>query len=1176
MFQKDTFRLIRKTFKRFVTIFLIVLIGVGFMVGLMSSAPTMQMSVDKYFDNTNFMDIQLYSSYGFDDRDIEALKKAENIDTLFATKFTDVFLKNDTSTVVTRVQEIDSNVNQYQLIEGRMPQKRNEALALGSSSFGAYFKVGDKAELYLEDEDLSETLEYTEYEIVGIVKTPQYMASSREVSTLDNLTLSTVIYVDNDNFLNDYYTSVYLTFKDANKFNTFNTEYLDFIEENVNILNDTIDEQENVRKQEIIDEITEEVEKGEKELEEKIADAQKEIDDGKKELENANIQILVGEAQLESSEEQLKKGEEEIAKNKKTLKDGEKQLDKAKDEIASQADMSYDEAAASIKAAYGVYTMVNSALDNPDGTPEDAINREIDDKNAEIDALNQENTTLRNKNNELLERNTVLTAEISVLEEEIENLKNNSSSDNNNGENETPDEPDDTDKTDNSKNNNAHIMLLTDVSAEIIAKEAELTAKKAELDINNQTIADNEAAITENSQKISSLRSEIIELNGLKSVVNDESLKEVGPLIDNMFNGDVTAAYKGILQLEAAETELEYGKRQLTAAEAEIEAGKTQIEDAKKQLEDGKKEYKDGLRKIEDAQDELDKEYEKARIDIDKAKQELADLPEAEWMVLDREEHYSTAMYKGNTDQMKRIGDVFPMLFCLVGALVCMTTMKRLVDEQRSQIGVFSALGFSKGKIISKYAIYALSASIIGSVIGIPIGVFSLPWVIYFCWQMMYDLPPMVLTMPAYIAVIGVGLFTLLMVWVTVSVVRGTLKECPSQLMRPKAPRTAKKVFLENIPFIWRRLSFTSKVTARNIIRYKSRFFMTVIGVAGCTSLLVLGFAIKGSIGQVITRQYGDILHYDLTIALEDNEYLDGIYTELMDDRNVEYAVPYMTYSAMAKSDDEEKAIQVYVMDDRDIYDVIDLKDRKTKEKLSIRDGAVISEKYAKLCNIKVGDTIVVESANGIKKDIEISGICEMYTQHFLFIGDKYYEDIFNETVYCDNIAVDAVDNNELLAKFEDTEGIKTIADFADTIATFSSMLDTLDIIVVVIIIAAGSLALVVIMNLTEVNISERIREIATLKVLGFNNKEVYSYIFKEVFILSLIGMVLGLPLGRLELIFVMDIIEMEMVMFSTVVEPLTYLYGFGIIMLFTIMVIMLMRKTLRNVEMVESLKSVE
>ena len=1162
MFHKDTFRLIRKTRKRFITILLIVLLGVGFMVGLMCSAPTMRASVDKYFDEYSFMDIQLYSSYGFDDRDIDALRKSDNIDKLFATKFVDVFVKNDDTSIVTRVQELESDVNKYVLTDGRMPKNKNEALALGGSdaSFGSVYKVGDKIKLYLDDEDLSETLRELEYEIVGVVRTPQYMASSRETSTLNNLSLTTVIYVDNDNFINDYYTSVYLTFKDSKNYNSFDAEYEEFIEDNIDMLEDIIDEQEVVRRDEIIEEITVEIEDGEKELNEEIAKAQAELDDGKKQLEDAYVQLLVGEAQLETSEKQMSSGSEEIEKNKKTIADAEKQINEAKQKIADEADLSYDEAATSIKAAYGVYTMVNQMLADPDNTPEATISKNIEEKQQEIEDLQAENDR---------------------LQDEIDELRNNSSSDSGSSDNSNSDSINsDNSSSDNNQSNSGNDSSSNSNSfdfewPDFSFPDSIATFNTSFLSVDEQ-IAEKQQQIDDNKARIEVLRREIVELRSVQSMVGDETLAEIPPMIDEMFGGSVTDAYNGIIALEDAAAELEYGKKQLAAAEAELTAGVKQIEDAKKQLADGRKEYEKGLAELEDAQKTLDEEYEKARIELDKAKQELSELPDAEWTILDRDMHYSTLMFKDNADQMQRIGNVFPMLFCLVAALVCMTTMKRLVDEERSQIGVFSAIGFSKGKIVSKYVIYALSASLIGSGIGMPIGVLSLPWVIYTCWRMMYDLPDMTLYMPVSIGALGVCLFTFLMVWVTFTVVRGVLKECPSQLMRPKAPRTAKKVFLEKIPFIWKRLSFTSKVTARNIIRYKSRFFMTVIGVAGCTSLLVLGFAIKGSISQVISLQFGEIITYDTSITLENSDYLDNIYDDLLDSSKVEHAVPYMTYSAMGYYDGEEKAIQAYVMDEDEIANAFDLRDRKTKDVITLEDGVVISEKYADLCGISVGDDIVIESSNGIKKSVEVTAICEMYTQHFLFISDKFYEKTFDETVHFDNIAVTSTDSGAVVKQYEDFDGVKTIADFSETIATFSSMLDTLDIIVIVIIISAGALALVVIMNLTEVNISERIREIATLKVLGFNNSEVYSYIFKEVFLLSLFGMILGLPLGKLELIFVMDIIEMEMVMFSTVVEPFSYIAGFVIIMIFTLLVIMLMRKTLRNVQMVESLKSVE
>ena len=647
-------------------------------------------------------------------------------------------------------------------------------------------------------------------------------------------------------------------------------------------------------------------------------------------------------------------------------------------------------------------------------------------------------------------------------------------------------------------------------------------------------------------------------------------------MIDEMFDGDVTAAYKSIMQLEDAIAQVEAGKKELASGKREMAEGKKRILAAKATLEEGRAEYEKGLKELEDGQKELNEESEKARIELDKAKQELEDLPDAEWIVLDRTSHFSSYMFENNSDQMAKIGYVFPVLFFLVAALVCMTTMKRLVDEERSQIGVFSALGFSSMKIASKYIIYALAASLAGSMLAIPIGMGIFPTVVYFCWRLMYDLPDMVMTMPAYIAVLGVCSFTLLMALVTFAVARGVLKENPSRLMRPKAPKTAKKIFLEYSSPLWKRMSFTSKVTARNIIRYKSRFFMTVIGVAGCTSLLVLGFAIKDSVSQVVSIQYGDIITYDTTMTLENSDDMEAMLETLKDDRDVLYAVPHMTYSSMAYLDGDEKAISIYVMEEDEISDIIDLRQRKNGQPLDIRNGAVISEKFSKLYGISVGDDITVESSNGIKKEVEVTGICEMYTQHYLFISRENYEDIFNETVYYDSIALTSAEGADLTGEYKEADGVKSIVDFSGMKATFNNMFDSLDIIIVVIILAAGSLALVVIMNLTEVNISERIREIATLKVLGFNNNEVYSYIFKEVFILSLIGIVTGLPFGKLELVFVMDIIDMEMVMFSTAVKPASYLYAFLITLTFTVLVILLMRKTLRNVKMVESLKSVE
>ena len=1180
MFHRDTFRLIKKTRKRFITILLIVLIGVAFMVGLMSSASTMRVSVDKYMDRSDFMDLQLYSSYGFDDRDVDALKKSKDISGIYPTKFTDVFSQKDESNIVTRVQELDSTVNRITLSEGRMPQAADEALALGSSSFGSVYSVGDTVSLFLEDENLEETLAVTEYKIVGIARTPQYMASSRETSNLNNLTLDTVIFVEKENFLADYYTSIYITLKGAEEYTAFSDRYKDYVTEKTDDLDKIIKKQENVRKEEIIEEIKQKVADGEKELEEEISKAQAEIDSGRKQLEDAYIQILVGEAQITANESQISAGQQELAANEALLASAENQIAAGKKQITDRTGRSFEESLTLIEMAYGIYNIADFVTGSGDSNS--TLQEMIDRKNREIRTLAEENLQLAGESTTLeLEKSSIGSENTAIAEENAGLVRNNTEL-----------------QVEIDNLTAANIQLEAEGKAEeVAANNLKIAENRLTIEKNNGTIAANDTKtaanntkiaaidtkiaanndkIAANNTKIGALTGELEDLNMIIGMLGNVALGSIKESINRMFGGDIKGVYNSLRQLQRAEVQLNSGRQQISAARAELEAGKARLAKAKAELEKGREEYEKGLKELEDGQKELDEEYEKARIELDKAKQQLDELPEARWIVLDRTSHFSSYMFENNSDQMAKIGYVFPVLFFLVAALVCMTTMKRLVDEERSQIGVFSALGFSKLKIASKYIIYALTASLAGSVVAIPLGMALFPTVIYFCWRLMYDLPDMVLTMPAHIAVLGVCSFTLLMAAVTFMVVKAVLKENPSRLMRPKAPKTAKKIFLEHITPLWKRMSFTSKVTARNIIRYKSRFFMTVIGVAGCTSLLVLGFAIKDSVSQVVSIQYGDIINYDTTITLEESDMMDDVMEKLKKDDDVLFAVPHMTYSSMAYTENDEKAINMYIMEEDEISDIIDLRQRRGGQPLDIKDGAVISEKFSRLCGISVGDDIVVESSNGIKKEVEVTGICEMYTQHYLFISRENYEDIFNETVHFDQIAVTSREGADLTEKYSDSEGIKSISDFSGMKATFNNMFDSLNIIIVVIILAAGSLALVVIMNLTEVNISERIREIATLKVLGFNNSEVYSYIFKEVFILSLIGIITGLPFGKLELIFVMDIIDMEMVMFSTAVQPTSYLFAFLITLAFTILVIMLMRKTLRNVQMVESLKSVE
>ena len=709
---------------------------------------------------------------------------------------------------------------------------------------------------------------------------------------------------------------------------------------------------------------------------------------------------------------------------------------------------------------------------------------------------------------------------------------------------------------------------------------AEINEEEATLDPQAEDYAEQLAALETEKQNLM-IRNTVIDRTLAEyeeNVKESDTKQEMLDAIDARFNGSIEKTYIQLKTLYEARDRLKSSRQELEEGKESIAKGQKELEDAQVKLNDGKKKYEKGLEEYNESLMTFNDEIEKAQNDLNKAEEELEALPNASWILLDRDSHYSSYMYKNTISQMSAIGYAMPFLFYLVAALVCMTTMTRLVDEQRSQIGIFLALGFSQAQIIGKYVLYALLAAIGGSIPGIISGQLVFPTVIYNTWRLMYDLPEIHLYFPIIYVVICVLAFGLLMAIVTASVVKKSLREMPSQLLRPKAPKSSKRVLLERIGFIWRRLPFTSKITARNIFRYKSRFFMTVIGVAGCTGLLVVGFGIKDSISDIVSIQYGQIFAYDYQINLENDHHLNENVAILKENLNNEEVVPFMTYTTKAYlSDKDDDTLIVEVLDARESRNVLNLRktDRRTPIELD-NSGVIVSEKFAINHKLKEGDYILVESFNGLKREVRITRICEFYFQHYLFMSESYYEETFGENVHDNAIAVKS-DDKESLSKDNSRlqEYISTV-DFSGFISQFETMIKALDFIILVIILAAGSLALVVLINLIQVNIAERIREIATLKVLGFNDHEVNSYIFKEVLLLTVIGGLLGLPLGVLEHHFIMNVINMDMMMFGMNISWLSFTFAFLITIGFTLLVSLFMRRHLNEIEMVESLKSVE
>ncbi len=1201
MFTKDTFRLIKRTFKRFLTILLMVLIGAGFMVGLMSSGPMLQESVDAYDDGYDLMDIQIYSSFGFCDEDLEAIRSTKGVERAEASKSIDAYGKIDeTTSFVTRVEEAETELNRYTLTEGRMPEKPWEALVLEGSDLSGNLEIGDVIEIYRDsgDDDVADSLKYQKFKIVGKVQSPIYLSKTLETSTYKNLALQTIIYVPNSNFIADYYTTVYITVEGAEDALAYSDEYQEIIDEAVIELKDMASFQQDYLKEDLIKEAEEEIADAEKTLAEEVADAQKEIDDGEKELADAYQDLIDGQKEIDDGwveyydgQKELEDGRQEIEDAKAELADGQRELADGRKEL-EEGQKQFDEGLNALLTQLGV-----SSLDEA----EDMLNT----ANASIGSFDELKTLITNIQTSIASQGNFLVS----VKESIE----------------------DQDDTDVTSAISEYIKANTEYISNLKIAADSLNGIKAMLPDNSDQGIDKEKVSLLQGSLLTTAKS-IDSLNTCyKIIISDESDDSISAAIEKslvIINGNVTTGDYGLIgvlsvistqldsvreslsefqkqinetltlvsTLKASEAELadgwaQYydgveqladGHRQLEEAEEELADGEKELADAyqdlidgQKEIDDGWVEYYDGVAELEDGKKELEDKVEEAEIDIAQARQDIADLPDAEWTILDRDSNYSHAMFAQTVDQMTSIGYVFPLLFYLVAALVCLTTMTRLIDEERGQIGIFSALGFSKGKIISKYLIYALLASIIGAIIGIPIGMAIYPTIIYETWKLMYYLPDMIMVMPLHIFIIGILSFAGLMMLVTYVVARGTLKSRPAELMRPKAPKKGKKILLEKVPFIWSHLSFISKINARNIFRYKSRFFMTVIGVAGCTSLLVLGFGIKDAIADIIDIQYGEIFTYNETISLEDDGYVDALQKELASDDNIDEAVSYLEYSSKVYVDDEP-VITVEVFDEDEISKVITLRNRRTKEAYSLSDGAIVSEKFAKNNNIEIGDTITIESANGIRADVLVSGITEIYFQHYIFISSDTYEAIFNENYHPDKIAVISSDTEKLRSDYGTYDGVESIVDFSSVIDNFQTMIGALDFIIIVIIFAAGSLALVVLINLTEVNISERIREIATFKVLGFYDREVDAYIFKELLILTVIGAIVGMPLGKIEHTFVMQVINMDMVMFGDNIAIISYLYGFIITLAFTLIVLVLMSRSLKKVKMVESLKSVE
>lgn len=1067
---KNTLREIKGSKSRFLSIFLICVIGVGFFSGVRATCNDMKTSADEYYDRQNLFDLRAVSTFGLTDDDKSAIEGAMPDDcSVYTSKYTDLAVHRGDKEYLTRVfSALPEGINTPVIYEGRDIENAGECL-ISCNTMREGIKLGDKITLsdLTNAEDFP--LKYEEYTVVGRYNSPMYVSvAQRGSTTIGDGSLDAFMIVPEEDFTQEVYTEIYVKSETLRKMASYSDEYENYRETLSDKLTELGEKRSVIRYDEVLGDAQKEISDGEKKLAEAKTEGREKLDNAKKELDDGKSEIESGEKELAEAKEKLDDGAKQIADAEKKLADALTELNDGKSQLA-EGKKALDENKAMLDGA-------QAQLDEK--------KREIESGKAQLDATKR-----------YLEQTGGLTAEA--------------------------------------------LARINEQEAALKAGEMQLSAAQSELSANFEKYNSALSEYNENAQKIADGEREY-----------NEGLTE--------FN----------------EKKLEY------------EQGKRDYEDGSAKIAEAKQKYADGLAEYNDGEREYSEEIAKAEKELADAKQKIADAGEAKWYIFTRDDNPGYTEYGSNAERVDRIAAIFPVFFLLVAGLVCLTTMSRMVEEQRTQIGTLKALGYGNGAVMRHYMVYAVSGAVVGGTLGAFGGCILFPLVIMYAYSMMYTISDFRFLFEVGNMLFSIGSMTAAIALTVFFSCRKALKETPASLMRPKAPKAGKRVLLEKITFLWNRMSFFAKVSGRNLFRYKRRMFMTVIGIAGCTALSLTGFGLKDSISDIVDLQYLEINNYSGFVAYDSAakpSEVEAIYTAMND-----YYPETEHVRAFVKQYETrfgDNSVQCYITcaeDAEKINNFIELRDRKTGERLSITEGAVITEKAAKLLGAKKGDEISIKISDSAYGKVKIAGVTEHYTSHYLYLSESSYKEIFgaapeyNIIYFKNGISSEGEDADDFSEKMLKTDKVLTVTINAASMSKIHDVLSIMDLVTIVLIVSAGALALVVLYNLTSVNITERIREIATLKVLGFYDLEVSTYVFRENIILSLIGAAAGLGLGTALCMFVIQTAEIDEVMFGRTIHPISYLWAFLVTVAFSLLVNVIMSGVLKKISMVESLKSVE
>lgn len=1227
---KEFFISIKKTYNRFLSICLIVMLGAAFFAGIRATNPDMQQSADIFYDQSKLMDIRVVSSLGLTDDDTKAIEQINGVETVEPSYWADVLTNLNDQELVLRLMGKTENINLFTVEEGRMPEKSNECLVDSGLIRQGYYNIGDTITVTSgNDTAIEDVVSETKYTIVGSGKSALYLNMTRDSSQIGHGSVTGFMVIPKDSFSMAAYTEMTVTVSGAKELNCYGNDYEKLIENMTSEIEAISGARCEIRYADVINDAQEQIAEaedkvadGEKALEdgaEEIAqgesqldDAKAQVSDGQKQLSDAKAELEVSKTQLESAEAEINSAQAQLSSAKEQINTGLTQLNNQQAVLDSNRNQ-LNTAKAEIDAGWTEYNTNKEALDQQQSQLNankqqieaqaatlaesrsqleaarpaiDAARTQAASGQIAIDGLNQQ---INDLNGQMAQ----LQIDMEAILEQIQQ-----------GHTELQGQYDTMEATYNGLS--ATVSSLTAQRDQLVHQVNGILEQIQSFDNNEQVIINGENAIAQAQADIQvgqvAIDKGYEQLNSGKAALeSNEASVNNGLARLNDGQTQINNARQDIASKQALlsqqEKVLSDSIGQLNSGKEQLTIGQQQIADNEKTLATAIEEIAINEEKLNDAKEEYEKavkenvpDLEAAKVDIEKAKEDLKNIEVPEWYVLDRNYIQTCVEYAQDAERIGNIGEVFPVIFFLVAALVSLTTMTRMVEEERTQIGTLKALGYTKASIAFKYVMYGFLATVIGGTIGTIIGQKVIPIVIMNAYKIMYiTLEDFVTPVYASFTWLSLGAAVLCTMAAVIAACYKQLYCVPAQLMRPEAPKIGKRVLLERLTFVWKRLNFSNKAAVRNLFRYKKRFFMTIIGIGGCTGLMLVGFGLKNSIVAIGDNQYTNLRIYQSEINFADDtseQQRQHVYDQVMAEDNVSDTMLVHEEIVAVGKDTKgtgERSAYMFVPSQLERLDqFVVLRSRIGHEAYELSDnGVIISEKLATLLDVNQGDEIYIEVSEMNWKPVKIDHIVENYFYHYVYLSPTLYESIYKEPFESSSVYVKYNENSldyeayfsEKYLNNDQITGITYTRTISERIA---DMITSMDAIIWVIVISAGLLAFIVLYNLNNINISERRRELATLRVLGFYNSEVSIYVFRENVLLTCIGSVAGLFMGIILHRFVIVTAEVDLMMFGRSIYPSSYVYSILLTVLFSIVVNFVMYRKVKKIDMIESLKSVE